>query len=329
MAVLARAPGKLVVLGEYAVLAGGPALVMAVDHHCVAELSPSDDDDCHLATVADQATERSFAPGAPSGVTIVDTVIARAEQSTGLPWQARLDSGALFVGQRKLGLGSSAAALVAWAGAWSVFTHGESQLTLAGVVDAHRAVQNGAGSGLDVAASLLGGVLAYRLSASDRPEAVSVALPNSVRFVGVSTPQAASTPNLLAHFEAWRARQPASADMQLERMRQVAELGVAAADNDDAARFLGAVHEYGVELDRLGAEIGADIVTEEHAAIADVAARTGVTYKVSGAGGGDIGLGFAADDEALEAFAAAVPAACEILRLAIDEDGLVTEENAA
>lgn len=329
MHVFARAPGKLVVLGEYAVLAGGPALVMAIDHHCVAELFPSDDDACHLSTSTQQTTERSFALGSSSGVAIVDTVIERSAVTSSAPWQGRLDSSELFVGPRKLGLGSSAAALVAWAGAWSVFTGADPRPPLNRVVAAHRAVQNGAGSGLDVAASLIGGVLVYRLAAPDRPEAVSVALPNSVRFVGVSTPRVASTPNLLARFEAWRVAQPGVAAMQLDRMRQVAELGIASAGADDAAQFLAAVRQYGLELDALGAAIGAEIVTPEHAAIADAAGRTGVTYKVSGAGGGDIGLGFATDHAALEAFSAAVPAGCEVLRLQIDEAGLVTEERAA
>jgi phosphomevalonate kinase len=34
MTVHARAPGKVVVLGEYAVLDGAPALVLAVDRYC-------------------------------------------------------------------------------------------------------------------------------------------------------------------------------------------------------------------------------------------------------------------------------------------------------
>ena len=333
MHVLARAPGKLVVLGEYVVLAGGPALVMAVDHHCVAELRPSDEDVCHLSTLADCSEDRSFGSAEASDVAIVDSVMRHWPSDDVGAWRGRLDSSRLFVAGRKLGLGSSAAALVAWAGAWTGYTRSEAGSaaypSLAELVDLHRTIQAGAGSGLDVAASLHGGVLAYRLVSVDRPEAVSVALPNSVRFIGVSTPRAASTPDLLARFEAWRVTEPAAAAMQLDRMRQVAELGVASASAGDAAQFLAAVQRYGLELDALGTAIGVDIVTPEHAAIADVAARVGVTYKVSGAGGGDLGLGFATDDEALEAFAAAVPVGCEVLRLAIDRAGLVTEERAA
>ncbi len=42
MAVFAEAPGKLVILGEYAVLTGAPALVLAIDRYCRAEIAPSE-----------------------------------------------------------------------------------------------------------------------------------------------------------------------------------------------------------------------------------------------------------------------------------------------
>ncbi len=333
MHVRAKAPGKLILLGEYVVLAGGPALVMAVDRYCLAEIHPSDDGICHLHTLADRSADHDFRLAEISDVGVVDAVAQRWPIENAGAWRGRLDSSQLFATGRKLGLGSSAAALVAWAGAWSAYwrERGESAVepTVEDLVTLHRQMQAGAGSGLDVAASLHGGVQEYRLVADDRPAAVSVTLPNSVRFVGVSTPRAASTPNLIARFEAWREQEPAAAAMQLDRMRQVAELGVALARASDAEQFFAVVRQYGLELDALGAAIGVDIVTPEHAAIAAVAARTGVTYKVSGAGGGDIGLGLATDDGALEAFSAAVPAGCEVLRLAIDEAGLVTEEKAA
>jgi len=333
MHVIARAPGKLVVLGEYAVLAGGPALVTAVDRYCVASLRPSDDELCLLHTHADCVADRRFGRAEASGVAVVDSVIRHWPTEHVGAWRGRLDSSQLFAAGRKLGLGSSAAALVAWAGAWSAYSRSETDsaaaLPLADLVGLHRAIQGSAGSGLDVAASLHGGVLAYRSVAVDRPEAVSVGLPNSVRFVGVSTPRAASTPDMLARFEAWRAAEPAAAEGQLDRLCRMAELGVASAGAGDAAQFLDAVRDYGRELDRLGAAIGVAIVTPEHAAITEVAGRTGVTYKVSGAGGGDIGLGFATDEDALEAFAAAVPVGCVVLRLAIDQAGLVIEEQEA
>ena len=67
-----------------------------------------------------------------------------------------------------------------------------------------------------------------------------------------------------------------------------------------------AIAEYGRGLQNLGVAIGADIVTVEHRQIGEDARRHGVAYKVSGAGGGDLGLACAADREALEAFKRAV-----------------------
>ena len=76
MAVFAEAPGKLVILGEYAVLTGAPALVLAVDRYCRAEIAPSEDEFCHLCISAPDPKEISFSPGSVSGVDIIDLVTA-------------------------------------------------------------------------------------------------------------------------------------------------------------------------------------------------------------------------------------------------------------
>ena len=74
------------------------------------------------------------------------------------------------------------------------------------------------------------------------------------------------------------------------------------ARGDDAAGWLEAFAAYGRGLQELGEAIGADIVTAEHREIGAEARRHGVAYKVSGAGGGDLGLACAADSGRLEAF---------------------------
>ena len=63
----ASAPGKLVLLGEYVVLDGARALVMAVDRRCTATLARSDDRKCTLRMRFPEARESVFAPGEPSG----------------------------------------------------------------------------------------------------------------------------------------------------------------------------------------------------------------------------------------------------------------------
>lgn len=328
MTIVARAPGKLAVLGEYAVLAGAPALVMAVDRHCRVEIEPSAAAECRLRIRTTVDTDVRFAPDAASGIEIVDRVCAGRPANTHAAWAATLDSRSLYGHRGKLGLGSSAAVLAAWAGAWAEFT-GRPQPDVHTLIELHRAWQSGAGSGLDVAASRLGGLSSYRLRADGGAEIVSVTLPDGVGFVGVFSGQASSTRGFLTRFGAWLDNEPAAAREQVDRMTETAERGIAAARANAAAEFLAAAARYAELMDTLGQALGADIVTAEHRAIARVASRYGVTYKVSGAGGGDLGLGLSSDSDALDAFVAALPAGSEALRLGVDGKGLVIEERSA
>ena len=140
------APGKLFLIGEYAVLHGGTAVVAAVDRRAVARFVPG------------------AQPATPLIAEAVNVLAAYArERDLRLPDGAPLvDSSALSQDGQKLGLGSSAAALVAAMGAlWDVLGQADGTLPLELAVKAHRQAQGGRGSGGDVAAALRGGVIAY------------------------------------------------------------------------------------------------------------------------------------------------------------------------
>ena len=331
MSIRARAPGKLVVLGEYAVLDGAEALVLAVNRHCRAELAASAGA-CRLTTRMAAIEESSFASEAASGNALVDLVRERAPLPA-TAWAASLDSSDFFVASTKLGLGSSAAALVAFAGAWTAFAHRQGRasgsLSLAGLIELHRAFQGGAGSGLDVAACLHGGALSFRLDAARKPHIGSVRLPNSVGFAGVFAGNAAATPGLVDRYRAFCAARPEDAVRLKETMGDVSARGLAALREDDSEAFLDAVCEYGYRLEELGHAMQAEIWTAGHRAIETEANRFDVVYKVSGAGGGDTGLAFASDPEALRRFASAARGqGFHVVDLEVDEQGLVIEEPA-
>jgi len=328
--ILARAPGKLVALGEYAVLDGAPALVLAVDRYCEASLGASEDGRCHLETRAPDAHTWTFRVGEPAGVPLVDLICA---PSAAPAWRGTLDSQAFFSGATKLGLGSSAAALCAWAGAWSAYARSagsaEPAPSLERLMALHRHFQGGSGSGLDIAASLLGGAIEFQLAAASVPRVGSVRMPNSVGFAGIFAGRSASTPELLARYRAWSADHPKQAAEAQRRLRSIAEDGCAAARGDDADAFLKAITDYGRGLQNLGVAIGAQIVTAEHRQIGAQAEHYGVAYKVSGAGGGDLGIAFAADLQALEAFKTSVASdGFQVVDFSLAERGLVVEEHA-
>jgi phosphomevalonate kinase len=329
--IAARAPGKLVALGEYAVLDGAPALVLALDRFAEVRIETSPDGDCHLTTRPPQAGRERFPPGEPSGAALLD-IVTRAVTPP-LAWTARVDSTAFYEGPDKLGLGSSAAVLCAWAGAFAAFAsaHGRTvpEPTVAGLIGLHRMFQGGRGSGLDVAASFTGGATLFRLSGAGAPEVGSVRLPNSVGFAGIFAGRSASTPEFVAHYRAWRRDRPGEAAAMLRRLTELAEAGCAAAQGDDAAAFLAVFADYGRALQTLGESIGADIVTAEHREIGEHARQFGVAYKVSGAGGGDLGLACAADSAALAAFVQSVTnRGFRVIKVSLADRGLSVERRA-
>lgn len=329
--ICARAPGKLVVLGEYAVLDGAPALVIAVDRSCVATLEPAAGGSCTLRVRMAADTVYEHAPEARSGVALVDLV--RTEVGSRGPsqaWRAMLDSSAFWHGGTKLGLGSSAAALCAWAGAWRAFAQPNAGLPpVAELIELHRRWQGGRGSGLDVAASCHGGVIEYRLAPGGEAQVGSVRLPNSVGFAGIFAGRSASTPELVGRYRGFCAERPRDAAAHHGRLRAIASAGCAAARGDDAAAFIAAVAEYGRALGDLGVAIGGEIVTAEHRRIGVEAERCGVAYKVSGAGGGDLGFAAAIDPDALDAFKRSMNEHhFHVVELRVAERGLTVEERA-
>jgi phosphomevalonate kinase len=322
----ADAPGKLALLGEYAVLWGAPALVLAVNRRCRAEIGASPDETCHLETRSPAARRVEAAVAGPCGVPLVDLVLESWPPPEAAAWQALLDSSAFYFGDAKLGLGSSAAALVAFAAAWTARL-ALPRPPLERLVELHRRFQGGAGSGLDVAAAVTGGMIEFRLDPNSLPLVGSVRMPNSVGFASIFAGRSASTPDFVARYRAWRKERPRESEERQRMMESIAEAGCAAVREGDGRELLRAVDRYGEQLERLGRAMHADVVTVEHRAIRELARRFGLAYKVSGAGGGDLGLAVGENPEALAAFArAAGENGYMAANLHLDENGLAVEE---
>jgi mevalonate kinase len=109
----------------------------------------------------------------------------------------------------------------------------------------------------------------------------------------------------------------------MRRLTALAEAGYTALRVGDAAAWLDAFATYGRGLQELGEAIGAEIVTAEHREIGAEALRHGVAYKVSGAGGGDLGIACAVDSGRLEAFRKSVgDRGFRVINVSLAEHGL-------
>jgi phosphomevalonate kinase len=184
-AVVASAPGKIVLSGEYAVLDGAPAIVMAVDRRARVVLA---DDVGNIGQIrAPGYTEEigrfQVADGGIRWLEgqalyrVVDSVWRAADARPSGGQRIDLDTSE-FVDperQQKIGIGSSAALTVALCAAVKRSADWGTIMDVA--QRAHGDLQGGAGSGADIACSLRGGLIEYRregasVAALDWPQAL-------------------------------------------------------------------------------------------------------------------------------------------------------------
>ncbi len=265
------APGKAVVLGEYAVLDGAPAIVAAVPQGVVCEVSPAD----ALLIETPHGDDRFVR----AALLAAEAPLARYAFSDAAP----------LTGARKPGLGGSAAATVAAVRAADLAAHrartDDDTFDLARRV--HHAVQ-GSGSGIDVAASTYGGFT--RFSRTHRP-APAPAAP----FLLVDSGTSAQTGPRVARYLAWPDRAAFIADST-------------AAVDAFAAQPIPAMRAAADALARMARAAEVDWSTPAHEAIRALALAHGGAAKPSGAGGGDVAIALLPDPDAERAFAAAAEA---------------------
>jgi phosphomevalonate kinase len=301
------APGKVFLAGEYGVLAGGLAVVAAVDRRAVG---------------------RFVAGAAPSTAVVAEAVAAvRAEVGVALPEGApEIDSAALAGEGGKLGIGSSAAVAAVAVGASldaaGVDPAGEPDRVFALAERAHRAAQGGRGSGGDVAAAVFGGVLAYARPEGGRPRVEALGgSPLEIVVFAAGAPRA--TVDGIRAVEGLAARDP---DRHRDRMSALAAAAEAFRRGWQAANaeaVIAAARAAGDALAELGRDAELDIWTEPVRAAATLARELGGAAKPSGAGGGDVGVAFLADRRAAEDFrAGAGPLGLRILSITTAARGL-------
>lgn len=332
---ITSAPGKLVLIGEYAVLFGGPAVVLAVDRQATVSVGPSSDGRWSVRSPGLIAGTRQFELR-PDGsqnwaectdddirqlrlVTHVLDSMMRAGVLDPLETSAaalELDTRAFFEitneGAFKLGLGSSAALTAALATALAHWTGKADVLTdrlawLRTLTTIHREFQGGGGSGIDLAASLFGGALEYRLDDTGRAAvARPIRLPQDLELLYIWTGQSADTGQFLGRLTERSAADPGPIGRVIDDLSGFSRSGIDALRSGRTEALLEAVDSYCEGLEALGRAANMPIVSSEHQRLLALAHSSGVSYKPSGAGGGDLGLAFSNDPDAMARMAIAV-----------------------
>ncbi len=330
------APGKLMIAGEWAVLEGSPCIVAAVNRRVHAVVEPGDTISINLA---DFALETKFFWNGNSLVAAgnynaekfkftkeaVETALRFLEEK-GIkpkPFRMRTYGEETNVAGKKVGFGSSAAAVVAIIASLLDF-HGykaakEEIYKLAAI--AHYYAQGKAGSAFDVAASTYGGIIVYRrfdaawltsrMESNERIAGIakeewpglyveSLNIPENFLLAIAWTGESASTTLMMKQMASFKQTKPDRYVDIYDGIQHVVERIIGAWKSGDENHIMDGIRKNRELLRQLTDESGVGIETKELRDLAEIAERFGTAGKLSGAGGGDCGFVISFDKGIIE-----------------------------
>jgi len=214
------------------------------------------------------------------------------------------------VSGEKIGIGSSAALTVALAAALS-----QTSDVLVDAMRAHREFQQGAGSGADIATSVVGGLIEYRVRET---ATTPMRWPDGLACRLIWTGVAASTANRLQQLEAGDERSSRK-ELSIAARSMAKAWQSATAVMSEYPAYIEALRKFSVDHD-LG------IFDAGHEQLVVEAAAAGLVYKPCGAGGGDVGVLLGFNNDELDVFMnGRATSDCKVLDCVLEPIGVELE----
>lgn len=302
--VQASAPAKVILAGEYSVLAGGPALVLAVDRRIQLTFDRGQSGLLHIAAPGfadglysvDLNLDHRGASGEKLAMSVdlinrlIDSDVSYRDFRD-YSGRLTLDSRAFYGGENKLGLGSSAALTVALDELLAkLFTRPQESLNerWQRLHAVHSHVQGKQGSGVDIAASLRGGLSIFQRRRKASCVIRAGELPARLNVAYIWTGSSASTPAYLQSLSDWRINNTAAYDTCMGRLVDATEYLTA---QHDAVCFLDGLRAFTQALWHFDQLSQLGIFASGHDDLWALSqAYSTLVYKPCGAGGGDLGI---------------------------------------
>jgi len=287
----ASAPGKLFLVGEYAVLEGGPALLVPVKQRAKVTIEASNSSQVisHTTTVEKHSPEEALQHYPLLQATMTELGCLEQLQNAKLS----LDTSAFFNRGVKLGLGSSAALTAALVKLFQPDATANERLAKA--FRCHLAFQNGIGSGADIALAAMDETIVFKRGESPIP----VVLPDDLHMLAIWSGEPASTTGYVAAVNRWRKQNPDAYHSHINDLRNTATKCIYALEKNDSQRVLARIEQYDRHLERLSSVSGVNFYNQAHLEMRKKVELAHCAYKPSGAGGGDYGIAYSTDKQEL------------------------------
>lgn len=324
-----KAPGKLILIGEYVVLEGAAALVCAVDRFAKIHFSKNSAG-YYISAPSIGVSELPFDLNAGqiefTSHTTTDTIeklnffkstFEHCWQSFPAkdlpldPFSITIDTEAFFSQKHKtkLGFGSSASLTVALVkGIYKLagknpHEQANKEAIFLSALQAHKKAQQNMGSGIDVAASCFAGVLEYKVGNDKTGKPfipLQLKLWKELPILIIFTGKSESTQKMVYGVSQLKERKPDIYAELMAELARTAQEGIQAYKNQNIFAFMNAAKTYYTQMNLLGKSSSMPIISEVHQKIARWVHQKAGAYKPSGAGGGDIGIAFAESKEHIE-----------------------------
>ena len=339
-------------------LEGADALVASVDRYVISDISDSDNEHYQLASnltldsisffiddageiVPDQDQSIASFSTMNFALSVIRLLFAKIVEwgSVRKPFHLKIDTSQFYVdsNKQKLGLGSSAALTVSLIVTISRFLgidkhlFPDNQALFSFASDAHFLAQGKKGSGIDIAASIFGGICRYNIHSLDQEgedyRIVSIPVLNSLYILPIWTGRSASTRVFLSKLEQFRIEYSKEYQETMSRLSVLSEMGCETYQEKKCQDFLDIIKDYYMVLKNLSKKGNIPIISDIHELIAGVVYSNGAVYKPSGAGGGDIGIAFSDSKRVIENVKQKlIRSNIEIISLGISENGVIIME---
>ena len=204
-----------------------------------------------------------------------------------------IDTTDFYFERRKIGIGSSSAISSALIKAINKYfdikqTH---EMIIDSALNLHNSEQNSLGSGLDVIASILdSGLIECDVKKAKQRKWTKLEWPSDLLIRGVITSEESNTKKMIKKYlKGHTKNKEFFLALKIDADQILKELSLSWKSKDSES-ILALMKQYNILMQQLDEKYHIGIYTKEHQALANITTKSGLLYKPSGAGGGDLGF---------------------------------------